>query len=141
MTASSKTRTILYFANRAISHISRLRRLDFSTNSSQRGERNFSPIQRVGAYFEGEAGQVHERHRGYRRLCLPVSSFFSPLASALDLLGFGYRCQVSPDCVFDASLVPGTCLERTRRTSQQVPGERVLNQRAKTRLPDCQCTQ
>jgi hypothetical protein len=36
-------------------------------------------------------GQVHERHRGCRRSCLPVSSFFSPLASALDLLGFGYR--------------------------------------------------
>ena len=39
------------------------------------------------------------------------------------------QCLVSPDCVFDASLVPGTCLDRfvdLKGFIQQVPGESFI---------------
>ena len=68
MTASSKTRTILCLANRAIRHISRLRRLDFSTDTSQRSERNRSPGQRVGALFEGEGANILPEHYIWRAI-------------------------------------------------------------------------
>jgi hypothetical protein len=39
---------------------------------------------------------------------------------------FSTRLPISPDCVFDASLAPGTCLHRfvdLKAFIQQVPGE------------------
>jgi hypothetical protein len=41
------------------------------------------------------------------------------------------QCLVSADCVFDASLVPGTCLHRfvdLKGFIQQVPGESFIVQ-------------